>query len=382
MNGGSRPLSARAARREVRSLLLGALHDPVASVGLPPAAFDLTIRLLRRAQLLGRYASRLDAAGVLDRLQPVVRDLLESALVSAQARVRVARWELDRIAWAMEDTPQVPLVALKGCAYLLAATPNAEGRSFGDVDLLALESDLPIVESVLQAHGWNSATLSAYDDYYYRHWAHELPPMSHRERGVEVDLHHNIVMRTARLKVASDMLMADSRAVPGSRFRVLAPVDICLHAMTHLMYSGEMEDGLRELVDVADLLAHYGQHEPGFWQAFWPRARQLDLTRPAWYAVRHAQRLLHVPVPAHAQAEAATYAPSMAVQALMDRLLTSVMFPPHPDLPGSDSPAAKLLLFMRQHWVRMPPLMLARHLATKVWFRMREPGPTRESQVR
>ena len=354
MPSTEQPVSARAARLQVRRLLLLALADPAAALTLPPESLDLTIRLQRRAQLRGRFAA------------------LESALVNARTRARVGLWELDRIAWAMEETPLVPLVAMKGCAYLLAGTPNAEGRNFGDVDLLAAETDLATVEQVLHEHGWHGAEVSAYDDYYYRHWAHELPPLSHRERGVEVDLHHNIVMRTARLKVAADKLMAASRPVADSRFRVLAPVDMCLHATTHLMYSGEMEDGLRELVDVADLLTHFGQREPDFWRDFWPRAAELQLARPAWYAVRHANRLLGAPVPAEAIAEGDRHGPPAAMRALMDRLITNALFPPHPDMPDSDSGAARLLLFMRQHWVRMPPLMLARHLSTKAWFRLRE----------
>src|SRR5690606_36372780 len=93
------------------------------------------IRLLRRARLLGRIAIRLREQGLMDTLPHPLPDHLRSALVSAEARERAARWELDRIAWAIGD-PQVLPIALKGCAYLLLGTPNAAGRSSADVDLM------------------------------------------------------------------------------------------------------------------------------------------------------------------------------------------------------------------------------------------------------
>ncbi len=65
--------------------------------------------------------------------------------------------------------------------------------------------------------------------------------------------------------------------MPGSRFKVLAPVDMVLHAIVHLFYGGEMDDALRELVDIDDLLRHFAATEPGFWEQFWPRVEALDL---------------------------------------------------------------------------------------------------------
>ena len=119
--------------------------------------------------------------------------------------------------------------------------------------------------------------LTPYDDRYYRDWGHEVPPLRRMERQVEVDLHHNILMRTARLRPSAEAMLAAARPVAGSRFVVLAPIDMVLHAIVHLFYSGEMGDALRELVDIDVLLRHFSQHEPGFWQDFWARAEALDL---------------------------------------------------------------------------------------------------------
>ena len=110
------------------------------------------------------------------------------------------------------------------------------------------------VESRLRERGWISKELTPYDELYYRRWTHELPPMSHAEREVEVDLHHSILMRTARLKPAPELLFEAALQVPGSRYKVLAPVDMVLNSIVHLFYGGEMNDAMRELVDIDDLL--------------------------------------------------------------------------------------------------------------------------------
>jgi hypothetical protein len=352
-----------------RGLVLDALRNPCAVPGLPPMQLDLTLRLVRRARLLGRLAARLGQAGMLEMQPQVAADQLQSALATSEARARSARWELNRLDWALDDLRDVPLVVMKGCAYLLAGTPNADGRTFADVDLLVPEADLSRVEMRLRERGWVGKALTPYDDLYYRRWTHELPPMTHVEREVEVDLHHSILMRTARLKPAPAMLFEAARQVPGSRYKVLAPVDMVLHSIVHLFYGGEMDDALRELVDIDDLLRHFSASEPGFWKEFWPRAEMLDLARPAYYGLRYARVLLGTPVPDSALAAALAGAPPAPVLWLMDRLLPRAIFPQHPDHPDRNTDVARLFLYMRSHWIKMPFLMLARHLAFKFYIR-------------
>jgi len=356
-------------QRLARTLVLGALRNPLSVPALSPPDLDLTLRLMRRLRLLGRLAWQLRAAGVLDSLPDVVTDQLLSALVLCESRVRSARWELDRVAWALRDRGEVPLVALKGCAYLLACTPNSLGRTFADVDLLVPEDHLPSVENRLRDFGWASKEVTPYDDLYYRRWAHELPPMLHAEREVEVDLHHGILMRTARLKPSPVLLFESAREVQGSPYKVLAPVDMVLHAIVHLFHGGEMDDALRDLVDIDELLRHFGATEAGFWSTFWGRAEALDLARPAYYGLRYAEAILGTRIPANVAAQARAGAPLPGVLSLMDQLVPRALFPQHPDHPGGLAGPQRLLLYIHSHWVKMPPAMLARHLAHKLYTR-------------
>jgi hypothetical protein len=356
-------------REYVRRVVVQALRDPAGALQLPPGELDLTLRVMRRARLLGHMAVALRARGLLTDMDSIVADQFLSALEVAKARARVARWEMDRITRALQSLPDVPIVALKGCGYLLADTPNAEGRAFADVDLLVPETNLESVEALLRQAGWQSAEITSYDERYYRTWAHEIPPLRHPEREVEVDLHHAILMRTARLKPSTDLLLASARPVPGSRFRVLAPADMVLHAIAHLFYGGEMDDALRELVDIDVLLHHFTKTEPAFWKYFWRRAQELDLERPAFYGLRFAQRLLGTPVPAAVVAESKTTKPTLPVLGLMDQLVPRALFPRHPDHSGRGIEPARLLLYLRSHWVKMPAPMLIRHLLYKSYIR-------------
>jgi hypothetical protein len=356
-------------QRLARTLVLGALRNPLSVPALSPPDLDLTLRLMRRLRLLGRLAWQLRAAGVLDSLPDVVTDQLLGALVLCESRVRSARWELDRLAWALRDRGNVPLVALKGCAYLLACTPNSLGRTFADVDLLVPEEHLLSVEMRLRDYGWAGKEITPYDDLYYRRWAHELPPMLHAEREVEVDLHHGILMRTARLKPSPVLLFESAREVQGSPYEVLAPVDMVLHAIVHLFHGGEMDDALRDLVDIDELLTHFAATEAGFWSTFWGRAEALDLARPAYYGLRYAEAILGTRIPANVASQARAGAPLPGVLSLMDQLVPRALFPQHPDHPGGLAGPQRLLLYIHSHWVKMPPAMLARHLAHKTYAR-------------
>ncbi len=90
-------------QRNVRDLLGRALRDPTAFTEMSTADLDLTIRTARRVRLLGRLAVDLQECGVFDGLPQVAKDQMQSALILAESRARLANWELDRIVWALPD---------------------------------------------------------------------------------------------------------------------------------------------------------------------------------------------------------------------------------------------------------------------------------------
>lgn len=353
-------------RPEMQQAVLQSLRDPQSLVSSPPAKLDLTLRLLRRLRLLAYVGVRLQATDF-EGLPPAAVDQLRSAVIGAEARGRLARWELDRILRALGNDRPRPLIVLKGAAYLLAQLPNARGRSFADVDLLVAREAVADLERRLRGAGWVGVELTDYDERFYRVWGHEIPPLSHPERGVEVDVHHQLLRTASRHKPDPAALRAAAREAGDSGLHVLAPIDMTLHAMVHLFHGGEIADALRELVDVHELLQHFAASEPRFWTEFWPRARQLGLTRQACYGLRYAQQLLGTAVPEDVLAEARHHGPGFAALRCMDFMVPQALFAPHPD---REPPLARRLslqvLYLRSHWVRMPPGMLLRHLSHKL----------------
>ena len=75
--------------------------------------------------------------------------------------------------------------------------------------------------------------------------------------------------------------------------------------------------------------------------------------------------------------------PAAPVLALMDRLAPRTLYPQHPDFHSRRTAVARLLLYMRSHWIRMPPFMLARHLGYKFYLRYvrRSPRPETSSET-
>ena len=138
-----------------------------------------------------------------------------------------------------------------------------------------------------------------------------------------------------------------------------------LHAMTHLMFDSDLADKLRDLVDVADLLEHFSAASGGFWDKLIERAAELDLERPAYYSLRYCQRFLGTELPESVLDALAQWSPLSPVRALMDALAERALFPLHPDRPSRWARLSRLLLYMRSHWIRMPPWLLTYHLTVK-----------------
>lgn len=356
--------------REV-ALLIQALGDVRTVVSWPLPRWDLLIRQARSADLLARLAALIKEAGLTGEIPEGPRRHLLSAQVLAQAQAEEAVREVGYVVKALAPLG-VPVLLLKGAAYLMAGLPAAKGRLFSDLDLLVARERLPQVEAALMLNGWATTHHDPYDQRYYRQWMHELPPMEHVYRLTVLDVHHSILPDTARLKPEARKLLAQARPVAAnSPIHVLSPADMVLHGATHLFHNEELSHGLRDLSDLDLLLRHFGQKE-SFWQDLAERASELDLTRPLHYGLRHSVRLFSTPVPAATLNQAAVWAPPLPLHWIMDALWRRALRPPHPSCADRFTSIALFLLYVRAHWLRMPPHLLFRHLTVKALRRHRE----------
>ena len=351
-------------------LLIEALLRPENLVTLSGDRWSDLIREARKADLLGRLGSRLEAAGMMPQMPEGPRAHLESARVLALAQHVEVRREVQRLRSLLQPLG-LPVVLLKGAAYNCAGLAAAQGRMFSDIDILVPKSGLPAVEATLMLDGWATTHHSAYDQHYYRKWMHELPPMQHIQRGTVLDVHHAILPETARMKPDSAKLLEAIEPVTGMPgMHVLGPVDMVLHTMVHLFCNEEFSHGLRDLSDIDMLLRQFGA-SPEFWSRLPLRAEELGLQRPLFYGLRQAQALLECPVPPSVLEQTRVAAPSAPVRQLMDHLWQHVLGAAAQGRRGLFDGGEEFLLLVRAHWLRMPVWLLGFHIIAKL-FRRRD----------
>lgn len=348
--------------------LIGVIYRPTESGGLSPVQWDRVIRQGRRSNLLAHVGAAAQYNHCWHLVPAGPRMHIESALNLATRQQRELRWEVQQITKALQPTG-VTFVLLKGAAYVMADLKAAKGRTVSDVDILVPRDALPAIESALMMAGWVSTTKSAYDQHYYRTWMHELPPMRHIKRGTTIDVHHAILPIMANIHPSSEKLLANARSLDSENCaKVLAPVDMLLHSATHLFHEGEFEQGLRGLIDIDRLLTEFGS-QSFFWSDLVPRAIELELTRPLFYALRYTRMVLKTSVPdavVEALQQTSGGRLSVAGRLLMDALFLRALRPPHASASDAFTPMARGFLYMRGHWLRMPFWLLVRHLARKL----------------
>ncbi|HEX8420442.1 MAG TPA: nucleotidyltransferase family protein [Sphingomonas sp.] len=327
------------------ALLVRALRDPSS---LPLETDWLSLLTIARAeQLIGTLAHRL--AGL--PLPEIVAATLHDARASAEAGRRAALWEAEMARRVLAPIG-CRIVLLKGTAFVAAGLMAGQGRSIGDLDILVPRDALGAVEAALLAAGWEWVKPDPYDDAYYREHMHELPPLIHRERDRMIDVHHAILPLTARITPNSPALIGNAQALANGLF-TLAPADMIVHAAAHLLADGDLAGGLRNLWDIHCLIEEFGS------EGLEDRARLHGLDAQVRQVARQAHRLFGTAIPTE-----------WSRWTIADRLIRRRLLA-RDGWGRPTRPATRLGFYVRSHWLRMPPVMLARHL----WVKARRGAP-------
>lgn len=332
--------------RDARALAT-ALADPVSVLDFRPDDWTSLLSIARAERLDGSLAYRLADLP----LPPTVASALEDARAQASFGRGQALWEVEMARRALSPIGVAPIL-LKGSAFAYAGLPAALGRLVGDLDILVPAAQLPEVETALLGAGFEWVKDDDYTQAYYRRWMHELPPLIHPDRGGMIDVHHTILPLTARRTPdAAALIEASVEIAPG--IRILSQPDMIVHAATHLFADGDLAGGLRNLWDIDRLLRLFAA-SPDFWRRLEERAIRHQMLEPVALALRLADRLFATPVE-----------PRLAG---FDRVRDGLFIRRLLARDGwgrSIRPATRLGFYVRSHWMRMPPMMLARHLAFK-----------------
>lgn len=330
--------------------------------------WEVVLGQAMQARLLARLAQHLVDQDWLSLVPAQPRQYLEGGLRLVDRQHHEVHWELDCIQHALKDVDS-PIVLLKGAAYLKAGLPPGRGRLFSDIDIMVTRDRLKEVEGALFRHGWLSEERDAYNQRYYRQWMHEIPPLKHVQRSSVIDVHHTIAPPTSRFKVDGEALLAHIVAVDDKAdLFVLAPPDMVLHSAVHLFQEGEFSHGLRDLLDLKDLLEHFAQ-QADFWPGLFDRAEQLRLQVPLFHALFHLRRLFGFAEPAEWTQRVNRLGPPAPARMAMSWLLGLALKPNHPSCDTRWTGLARWLLFVRSHALRMPFHLVVPHLARKAWMR-------------
>ncbi len=278
-------------------LIVSVFVTPEKICNLSLSEWDLLIRQGRSTGLLARLGHILENSVGLNHVPEPARKHIQSAQTySRQFNLSLA-WEIHCIEKALQKIA-IPIVLLKGAAYVVANDAAATGRVFTDVDILIPKAQLAAVESALIFSGWKPDLLDAYDQRYYREWMHEIPPLTHVNRQTTIDVHHNILPITSKYCPDANKLLANIIKIPDMNVWVLAPEDRVLHSATHLFHDGELEHGFRDLSDIDLLLKDFSLQEH-FWTVLLERASELNQQISLYYALRYVVKILQTPVPNH-----------------------------------------------------------------------------------
>jgi hypothetical protein len=344
-------------------MLLRAVADPGVLSALSLEQWEVLLSCARRNGVLAYLAERVSTSGIIEH---VPEDPLRHLMVARTAAARlgqVARWELERVRRVLQPAG-IPLLALKGVAYLLRGMPHAATRLLSDIDVMVPRDRLEAAENLLLDAGWQTTIADAYDQRYYRRWSHELPPLLFPGRLLAVDVHHTICPPVSRLRPVPGRFWADAVDVDDSGVKVLSPVDAVLHAAVHLFFDSDFDGRFRDLLDLHEMLKALGSDETT-WGRLVVRAREHGLGRPLYYTLATLRRVLATPIPAAAAREVEAFAPPFPVARWMKRSLEMVLTPIDAEVWPPAHRDRLWLLYVRAHWLRLPAHLLLPHLVRK-----------------
>ncbi len=343
------------------------LARPEGLSALTPADWDRLVRHGRVSGLLGRLRAVTADTGLLETLPPNIRNHLDSAWLLAERQAEAARWEIERIHGILYPRG-IPVVLLKGAAYVMTDSPVARGRTFNDIDILVPAKAVPEVEKALANDGWEHKHVLPHDRRYYEEWMHEIPPMRHRKRKTTLDIHHAITPPIGRYPVDSQALFDRAVPLPGwDDLYTLCAEDQFLHAAAHLFLEAEFDMAYRDMIDLR--LQYTQNSDPGaFTGRLETRAEELRLTVPLQLACHALDSHFAVRIPLEAR------------RGLTDTLFDQILVPPHPDFQDWRHHLAARLLYLRGHHLKLPAKLLIPHLFYKAFLAKRHEEQDRKQR--
>lgn len=310
-----------------REVFLQVLRDPTRLVEFDLHRWDAFLPMADQIAMLPRLVEVLDAAGLSSSVPKRLEGHFESARIRSRRQRRVVYWEVEQLDTFLAEL-EIPIILLKGAAYLLRGLDTSLGRMYSDIDILVPKASIQDVARILKSHGWEQPEELSGQEEYFRRWMHEILPLMHTRRGTKIDVHHNILPRTDALQFDPRMLLENAEPIrDGSRICALAPVDMVLHNIVHLFRNGHYHRAFRDLLDLDTLLEELSQEDGEFFDKLICRAEELNLLTPCYLAFRYARKHLDTQIPPDIAARSEKGKPKWPPVWVLDQLFRYASFP-------------------------------------------------------
>lgn len=316
------------------------------------------LRVLIHSQLHGYVAHRMNA---IDKYPLAFkRHLLSIKTFSKAQYVQVIK-ACKTISLDLEELAE-PVLLLKGAAYIAANKANARGRLISDIDILVAQQHLPKVEKLLIAKGWAPKELDDFDEKYYREWSHELPPYTHLETGVTLDIHHNLLPGTSGKTINISDIIATKQA---TNFGLFVPKDeyLILHSAIHLLLNDDIEKGLRDCLDLHYLLSEYVQKNDI--NTLHKLFTEANCEKEFLVLLNLLTKLFTTKSATYAEERLALNNKSLYESIAND--LEKAVFPASAYLENSTNTYARFKVYLRGHLSKMPLSLFIKHILFKAY---------------
>ena len=216
-------------------------------------------------------------------------ELKQEYLKQAQRNIRLYH-ELGILLRRLQEK-NTPVIVLKGAYLAEAVYDNIGLRTMGDIDLLAKNDDLLLIETELLALGYRPEENNRVVGLRNKHFRYILP-----KNGLTIEVHWALVV--PKLPFRIDVRGLWDRAQPVTLAQApalaLSPEDLLLHLCLHTA-SNLREVQLRMLCDIGEVLRRNGAKLD--WQEIDSLARQWGALHALYVILRLTQELLGAAVP-------------------------------------------------------------------------------------
>lgn len=339
-----------------RAFLCQYLTDYSLPADFSDKQYHALMRVLIHSQLHGSVASHLNSFESYP--LPFQRHLTSILTFSQAQNVQVVR-ACNIIAKDLAPL-NAPVLLLKGAAYIAAKKNNARGRLISDIDILVAKEKLDKVEDLLLGSGWIVKELDDFDEKYYRQWSHELPPYTHLETGLTLDIHHNLLPGSAGKSIDVQNIIDSSQVTP---FGLNVPSDeyLILHSAIHLLLNDDIEKGLRDCLDLHLLIKHYAaERDLAFLHDVFAQSGCED---EYYILLLLLNRLFGQGAINYTQKSTPAFNENKYASIVDD--LEKAVFPASEYLVDSKNTMARFKVYLRGHLSKMPLHLLIKHLSFK-----------------